>query len=510
MSVLLALAACDDGAPSPDGGLPPDPDPDLGMEPVVADFVAALADPLAPARRLPGNVFMRSSRVPEDASGNANLDRNEFISEEDGVGVLADERGPGVITRLWFTFGGTGDDTVGDRIRTFIEVDGEELDLDGDGEAGVELGVLTSGELTGFPRPWVLGRAEASGSLLVQLPIHYRESFRLSVDRSPAVPGWTYYQVSGRSMPEGVTVPPFDRDALATAADTATALWVDDRVGEAPTEVEPSVLAEGEAHAADIAGRGAITAIDVLGPRSAWDALALRVTADGDTVLDAPLSWATGAGEPAESYRSAMLRLDEGVARFAYPVPFGSSARVEVVASESTDVPVGLRVVTIDSDGPGGDLGRFMAHCDESFVDIDESICSQNPEVQYDNVVVGEFTGRGQYAGQTFRSDVPPKWWWMLEADHEVFVDGEYAMLGTGTEDYFGGAFYFINGPYSSPLSGAPGYVRPGDDSMSIQLFRHHLVDTIPFEEEFRFEYESYVDQTRWRGCAFGYRFDDD
>lgn len=515
LSALLLACGSDSSAPDDGGSAPPDASdgsrvdpPDLG-EPVVADFVAALADPLAPARRLPGRVFLRSSRVPEPASGNANLDRNEFISEEEGVALLADEVGPGVITRLWLTFGGTGDDTVGDRIRAFIHVDGEELDLDGDGEPGVPLGVLTAGELEGFPQPWVLGRAEASGSLLVQLPIHYQRSFRFAVDRTEAAAGWTYYQVSGRAMPPGVTVPPFDRAALAAAAARATELWVDEREEGATASVEPSPLAPEEAHAIELDGPGAITLIEVVAPMEARAELTLRVSSDDEVALDAPLPWATGSAEPAEPYASAFLAADVERARLAYPIPFGEEARVELVQEGESDAAIGLRVVSVEGPAPGGDLGRFMASCEESFVDIEESICSQNPEVQYENVVVGTFEGRGQYAGQSFRVDVPPKWWWMLEADHEIAVDGEYAMLGTGTEDYFGGAFYFINGPYSSPLSGAPGYVRPGDDSMRIQLFRHHLVDTVPFERELRFEYESYVDQTRWRGCIFGYGFEE-
>jgi hypothetical protein len=512
--VFLFCLGCSDPMDSEHDGAVDDLDLGAGrdggpVEPVMADFVATLADPLAPARRLPGEVFLRSSRTPEPASGNTNDDLGHFLEEDDERMLLVDETGPGVITRMWFTFGGTGDDTVGDRVRAFITIDGEALAFEGesDDEPGVLLGDLTSGTLEGFPQPWVLGRDESSGGLLVQLPIHYQESFRLELDRASTEEAWAYYQVDGRTMPPHAMVPPFDPAALATAAAAASERWVaeDGQPGELVSE-EPLTLAAGERQTLELDGPGAITAIEIGAAAGTRSGLTLRIVSDGAVSLDAPLAWAIGASAPAEPYHSALATVDDEVVRFAYPIPFAEQARIEVVADEATEVALAARLLTLD-EAPGPDLGRLVSACGESRVDIDESICEQVPEVQYPNVVVAELEGPAQYAGQSFYADTPGSWWWMLEADHEVFVDGDYPMLGTGTEDYFGGAFYFLNGPFSTPLVGAPGWVRE-DRAMTIHMFRHHLVDTIPFRDAFRFEYESYIDQTVWSGCAFGYRFD--
>lgn len=487
-----------------------DAGPDDGGAPRrMVDFVAALADPLAPARRLPGSVFLRSSRTPEAAAGNTNSDLDHFVDETEERFVLADEEGPGVITRLWFTFGGTGDDSVADRVRAFIVIDGELLALEGesDDEPGILLGDLTSGELEGFPAPWVLGRDDASGGLLVQLPIHYRESFRLMLDRESTEEAWVYYQVDGRTMPDDVTVPAFDPTALEVAVAAANARWSDPDGAPGELQVaEPEMLAAGESRTLELTGAGAITDLRIDAPRGTRNSMNLRIAVDGSTAIDAPLAWATGASDPAEAFESLLIGAADDHVRFSYPVPFDESVTIEVVADVSAQVGIQARVLAME-ESPDESLGHLFTSCGEARVDIDESICSQNPDVQYDNVVVAELSGPGQYAGQSFYVDTPGSWWWMLEADHEVYVDGEYPMLGTGTEDYFGGAFYFSNGPFASPFVGAPGWVREGR-AMTIHMFRHHLIDTIPFEEELRFEYESYIDQTVWSGCAFAYRFE--
>ena len=131
----------------------------------------------------------------------------------------------------------------------------------------------------------------------------------------------------------------------------------------------------------------------------------------------------------------------------------------------------------------------------------------------FPNVVLARTTrGPGQFAGISTFQTAPNPWWWALEPDHEVAIDGSYDILGTGTEDYFGGGFYFANGPYTSVTSGASGWDRPTGATMPIpdahtHLYRHHLVDTWPFDHELRFEFESYVDGTRFDGCIFVYTF---
>ncbi|MDQ3035175.1 MAG: DUF2961 domain-containing protein [Myxococcota bacterium] len=477
--------------------------------PPTADFAAGLADPLAPARWRPGTAFLRSSREVEPAAGMRNVDHSHFVRVEGGRAVLAEETGPGVITRLWFTFG--PDSTVGDRTRLHLTIDGREIEFVA-GEVGVPLARLTSGELPGLPHPWVLGRALASGGFLVSVPIHYASSVRIEIDE-PAAGSWTYYQVDGRTLPREVAVTPFDvgADAARDAAlARATELWVGhDHEGNDLVDA-PRALAPGDAIERALIGPGVITTIDVGSLREQRDELELSIEVDGVEVARAPLGWLTGSAPPGGPYDSALSAASEASAALYAPIPFDVSARVVVRSTAAGEVSAGLRVRS--RAGPvDADVGRFEARCSSQTIDIPESICEQASAEQHANVIVGgALTGRGQCAGQTFvmRSPASEEWWWALECDHEVWVDGDYALLGTGTEDYFGGAFYFMNGPFSSPTTGASGWVRDVAPSSDTHMFRWHLVDGIPYERELRFEYESYVDGTVWDGCVIGYRFE--
>ena len=51
---------------------------------------------------------------------------------------------------------------------------------------------------------------------------------------------------------------------------------------------------------------------------------------------------------------------------------------------------------------------------------------------------------------------------------------------------------------------GASGWLRL--DSMTTHhMYRHHLIDGVPFTSELRFEYESYIDGGGVDGCVFWY-----
>jgi Protein of unknown function (DUF2961) len=96
-------------------------------------------------------------------------------------------------------------------------------------------------------------------------------------------------------------------------------------------------------------------------------------------------------------------------------------------------------------------------------------------------------TGRGQYVGTALAWAANEPGWWG-EGEVKFYLDGEDAptICGTGTEDYFGGAWCFLNehgyqtftGPYTGmPLASQPADGVPGRFS----LYRWHLADPIRF-----------------------------
>jgi len=101
------------------------------------------------------------------------------------------------------------------------------------------------------------------------------------------------------------------------------------------------------------------------------------------------------------------------------------------------------------------------------------------------NYVWMEAAGRGQFVGVTMSVLQNQDGWWG-EGDDMFFIDGakEPTITGTGSEDYFIGAYGFQK-PFSYLLYGAPvvGEERAGSRS---SLFRFHLDSPIPFTKSIK------------------------
>ena len=91
------------------------------------------------------------------------------------------------------------------------------------------------------------------------------------------------------------------------------------------------------------------------------------------------------------------------------------------------------------------------------------------------NYVWIEATGRGHFAGVTMSVLENADGWWG-EGDDMFFVDGEKlpSINGTGTEDYFLGAWDFGGKPFSYGLFGAP-VVGPERAGARWSVYRFHL-----------------------------------
>jgi hypothetical protein len=102
------------------------------------------------------------------------------------------------------------------------------------------------------------------------------------------------------------------------------------------------------------------------------------------------------------------------------------------------------------------------------------------------NYVWMEATGRGHFAGVTMSVLQNQDGWWG-EGDDMFFVDGEKlpSINGTGSEDYFLGAWDFGDHPFSYALFGAPvkGAEVAGARS---SVYRFHLDSPIPFTKSLR------------------------
>jgi hypothetical protein len=112
--------------------------------------------------------------------------------------------------------------------------------------------------------------------------------------------------------------------------------------------------------------------------------------------------------------------------------------------------------------------------------------------------------GRGHYVGTYMAWGVNNAGWWG-EGEIKFFMDGDKAfptICGTGTEDYFCGAYNFDPGTMDRTFPGGPGYVafttpyagmpqviKPDGLYQSQQrfgLYRWHVMDPVRFESDLR------------------------
>jgi hypothetical protein len=97
-----------------------------------------------------------------------------------------------------------------------------------------------------------------------------------------------------------------------------------------------------------------------------------------------------------------------------------------------------------------------------------------------------EATGRGHFVGVTMSVLQNQDGWWG-EGDDMFFIDGEKApsVNGTGSEDYFLGAWDFDDHAFAYPLFGAP--VKGAEKAGSHwSLYRFHLDSPITFSKSLR------------------------
>jgi hypothetical protein len=102
------------------------------------------------------------------------------------------------------------------------------------------------------------------------------------------------------------------------------------------------------------------------------------------------------------------------------------------------------------------------------------------------NYVWFEAKGHGQYVGVTMSVLQNQDEWWG-EGDDMFFIDGvqKPSITGTGSEDYFLGAWDFGGQPFSYALYGAPVVGAEVAGSRS-SVYRFHLDSPIPFRKSFK------------------------
>jgi hypothetical protein len=242
---------------------------------------------------------------------------------------------------------------------------------------------------------------------------------------------------------------------------------------------------------AEITGPGVIQHIWITVDPAWWRRLVLRFYWDGEETpsIEVPLGdfFCNGWCDPVNVNSEPISVNPRGGFNSYWPMPFRRSARITVenLAEEERE--------------------GFFYQVDYALTDVaDDALylhaqwrrSNPLPYKQVHSLLDG-VRGRGHYVGTYLAWQANNTGWWG-EGEVKFYLDGDEefpTICGTGTEDYFGGAWGFETSPgvyasYSAPYLGMPQVIADGTKNSRSQarvgLYRWHVPDPICFDEDLR------------------------
>lgn len=241
---------------------------------------------------------------------------------------------------------------------------------------------------------------------------------------------------------------------------------------------------------ADIQGPGVIQHIwNTVSPNN-WRRLVLRIYWDGEETpsVETPLGdfFCNGWCQRCNVNSLPIAVNPAGGFNSYWPMPFRQSARI-TLENTSDD-----------------EIGGYYYQIDYALADVPDDAAYLHAQWRRNNplpymevhTLLEGVKGQGHYVGTYLAWGVNNNGWWG-EGEIKFYMDGDTdfpTICGTGTEDYFGGAwnFEFPKGEYgvfSTPFLGMPQVIQPDGLYQAQQrfgMYRWHVMDPIRFEEDLR------------------------
>ena len=230
---------------------------------------------------------------------------------------------------------------------------------------------------------------------------------------------------------------------------------------------------------ADIKGPGTIRHIWITVDPKAYRDCILRMYWDGEKTpsIEVPLGdfFANGHALRANIDSIPIAVNPSGGFNSYWPMPFRKSARIEVENQRWEEIAGFFYQVTYELDEVPDDAAYFHAQWRRAVTPIDK------PE----HTILAGVKGKGHYVGTYLAWTQLANGWWG-EGEIKFFLDGDKkdapTICGTGTEDYFGGAWCFGD-TYSTAFLGYPLWRKEPGEVPKHGLYRWHMLDPIRFEK---------------------------
>jgi hypothetical protein len=241
---------------------------------------------------------------------------------------------------------------------------------------------------------------------------------------------------------------------------------------------------------ADIAGPGAIQHIWLTVAPNWWRRLVIRFYWDDEETpsIETPLGdfFCNGWSARCNVNSLAVCVNPAGGFNCYWEMPFRKRARITLENLEDETVNGFYYQITYTLTDIPADAAYLHAQWRRS---------NPLPYMQEHTLLDG-VRGQGHYVGTYLAWGVNNNGWWG-EGEIKFFMDGDKdfpTICGTGTEDYFGGAWNFEFPPgqygvFSTPYSGLPQVIKPDGLYQSQQrfgMYRWHIMDPIRFKQDLR------------------------
>ncbi len=394
----------------------------------------------------------------------ANEDYNHFQGRtKEGQCILADLKGPGVVTRFWFT--GIGSDK---RIRFFF-----------DGEKAPRFDFTWDELRAGVPpfdiEPLAVDEQNCWHSFV---PVPFAKRLIITTEDAGYRYGQApkmYYQINWNPVPVGHAItslsPSTDFKSLQKVSD----VWRSMNFAPLPEATQTLSVAPGKTmelwSGAGPATIEAFTFDSTLHNAYALRNVLLKIYWDGNAEPSVAVPLGDFFGSVGQRWRaSSMFFGSVGNTFFCrFPMPFEKSARF--VIENQGDMPFSARFGI--KTGPRIAGGYFHAGWRKSGAN----------ETGTPHTVLST-KGRGRYVGCILSVASADKSFWVLESDESMFIDGKWAWQGTGLEDYFNSGWYYGN-VFARPLHGLPAKAP-----FRATQYRIHLGEPILFSNSFNMIFE--------------------
>jgi len=265
---------------------------------------------------------------------------------------------------------------------------------------------------------------------------------------------------------------------------------------------------------ADITGSGSINALFLTSDLPEYRAFVLRMMWDDETIpsVEVPLGDFFAMGHDAAPHLVNSLPIVVAPARGCnsyWQMPFRQRARITIQNQSEQDANVVAYSIIYHLHDVPDDAAYFHAQWRRSLTRRDD------PE----HVIVDGIQGQGVYVGTYLAWTAFSRGWWG-EGEVKVYLDGDGefpTLAGSGTEDYFGGAWGFGRDAqrghvhdeqeYSTAFLGCPlARITDTQGPRVYSLYRWHILDSIGFAQDLRVTVQALG---WWPGQVYEPRTDD-